>query len=848
MLEADGGRFLAVRLGMRMVKGLSNAHAAEITAARGDSPYSSVEGLRRCTRVPMAALQRLAEADAFLGLGLDRREALWAIRGLRDDVLPLFAAAEAGHIPQPELMEPAVTIVPMIDGREVVEDYAHVGLTLRQHPVTFLRDELRQHGVMPCADLLAKQDGRRVTVAGLVLVRQRPGTATGVIFITLEDETGIANLVIWSSLFERQRGVVLSANMLECRGRVQREGDVIHVVAEELSDLTPYSVPWAIEAGRGPTIKGSKLLSGRASPRTLSKWRTHLAAVCLRRHRRRTRLQSKCPPEAFIERPQRVRELQTSYGRPELLFPPFLAIRSFRPSLSHHGNLWKRPGMTEQTSTGARVRRPRGGGEEDRHRPEGPKGWLSLIVILAMAMGFHVRANAQQPFAGCLDQFWDSEPPALVMTGPEDALCATHFATLYSEQTETPRYSAEHLTPAEIEAAIHDDRLPEAVGSTLDDYRHSGCDRGHMAPSGDEPDEASQFQSFALSNIVPQNANDNRYLWADIEFSVRELVLAGGDDVYVVTGPIFGRDDPPALNGHVQVPALLFKAVYDPAGAIAGVYVARNASGHQYWSLSLARFAALYGIRPFPGLTGSLTTMSGALPTRPVALNRQRAASRLARGGPKRFEFDPANTWRRRRSEETRIEASGGRLSDELFVSARRMMGTGLRRSAKSLGLLVERGLLVVSNEDDKLRCFITREECELIRRWLGAKPQIFSSDFHGSIESWGFQQLEAVDTAIFSNSERRENDTLPGRNRWRPPRPPTEVSPSKNGLSRDFESPSSGRRKPGQFLSHKRAVAIRTVAYHAILCGRLSPQTLTLGDGMKPPGQEEASLWRKVP
>ena len=222
-----------------MVKGLSNAHAAEITAARGDSPYSSVEGLRRRARVPTAALQRLAEADAFQGLGLDRREALWAIRGLRDDVLPLFAAAEAGHMPQPELIEPPVTIVPMTEGREVVEDYAHLGLTLRQHPVTFLRGELRQRGIIPCADLLTARDGRRVTVAGLVLVRQRPGTATGVIFITLEDETGIANLVIWSSLFERQRGVVLSASMLECRGRVQREGDVIHVVAEELSDLTP---------------------------------------------------------------------------------------------------------------------------------------------------------------------------------------------------------------------------------------------------------------------------------------------------------------------------------------------------------------------------------------------------------------------------------------------------------------------------------------------------------------------------------------------------------------------------------------------------------------------------------
>jgi error-prone DNA polymerase len=203
-----------------------------------------------------------------------RREALWALRRLRDDVLPLFAAAKAGHMPQPKLIEPMVTIVPMIDGRDLVEDHAHVGLTLRQHPVTFLRDELRQHGVMPCADLLAKHDGRRITVAGLVLVRQRPGTTTGVIFITLEDETGVANLAIWSSLFERRRGVLLSASMLECRCRVQRERDVINVVAEELSDLTPYSVPWAIETSRGPTAKGSKLLSVRAASRIRPKWRT----------------------------------------------------------------------------------------------------------------------------------------------------------------------------------------------------------------------------------------------------------------------------------------------------------------------------------------------------------------------------------------------------------------------------------------------------------------------------------------------------------------------------------------------------------------------------------------------
>jgi len=180
----------------------------------------------------------LAEADAFADLGLERRAALWAIRGVRDEVLPLFAAADEGRAPQPEIVEPAVSIIPMPAGRTVVEDYASVGLTLRQHPVAFPRGELQPRGIIPCADLLMARDGQRLVVAGLVLVRPRPGTATGVIFITLEDETGIANLIVWSSLFEKRRRIVLSASMLGCRGRVQREGDVIHVVAEQLEDLS----------------------------------------------------------------------------------------------------------------------------------------------------------------------------------------------------------------------------------------------------------------------------------------------------------------------------------------------------------------------------------------------------------------------------------------------------------------------------------------------------------------------------------------------------------------------------------------------------------------------------------
>src|SRR6266567_4153868 len=164
------GRFFAVRLGLRMVKGLSNAHAADIIAARGERLFGSVDELWCWASVPPAAVERLAEADAFADLGLERRAALWAIRGVRDEVLPLFAAADEGRAPQPEIVEPAVSIIPMPAGRTVVEDYASVGLTLRQHPVAFLRGELQPRGIIPCADLLMARDGQRLVVAGLVLV------------------------------------------------------------------------------------------------------------------------------------------------------------------------------------------------------------------------------------------------------------------------------------------------------------------------------------------------------------------------------------------------------------------------------------------------------------------------------------------------------------------------------------------------------------------------------------------------------------------------------------------------------------------------------------------------------
>ena len=253
-LETADGPLLAVRLGLRLVGGLQGEHAAKLVAARGEHDYADLDNLWRRAGVPVAALEHLAEADALASLGLNRREALWAIRGLADAPLPLFAAADN----RPEIVEPPVTLDPMRPGREVVEDYGSIGLSLRAHPLAFLRAELQRRGMVACADLAHLRDGRRVVVPGLVLVRQKPGSAKGVMFITTEDETGVANLILWPSLFARQRRLVLSATMIACHGKVQKEAGVIHVIADQLEDLSDLlrSVgerdgPWPLRHGRG---------------------------------------------------------------------------------------------------------------------------------------------------------------------------------------------------------------------------------------------------------------------------------------------------------------------------------------------------------------------------------------------------------------------------------------------------------------------------------------------------------------------------------------------------------------------------------------------------------------------
>jgi len=237
--DTGWAELLPVRLGMRIVQGLAQVDAGAILKARAQAPFISIEDVWRRSQVRPAALERLARADAFQALGLNRRQALWAIKGLGQAPLDLFAAADAREgRTVAEGVEPHVALASLTAGREVVEDYRATQLSLRNHPVRFLRDRLAAHGVTRCADLMQMKDGARVEVAGLILVRQRPGTASGIVFVTLEDETGIANIVLWSDRFEANRRTVMSATMLAIRGRVQREGIVIHVVADTITDLT----------------------------------------------------------------------------------------------------------------------------------------------------------------------------------------------------------------------------------------------------------------------------------------------------------------------------------------------------------------------------------------------------------------------------------------------------------------------------------------------------------------------------------------------------------------------------------------------------------------------------------
>jgi error-prone DNA polymerase len=228
----------AVRLGFRQVKGLSEKEIVGRLIANRGRGYASVRDLWLRSGLAKGEIERLADADAFRSIGLARREALWAVRALdaksAAEKLPLFDLADRADLQ----IEPEVVLPDMMPGEQVIEDYRYLSLSLKAHPVSFLRAEFSQMRIVRNVDLMTIPGGRMVTVAGLVLVRQRPGSANGVIFMTLEDETGVANAIVWPKVFEKYRSVAMGARLVKIRGRLQSQSGVIHVVADHIEDLT----------------------------------------------------------------------------------------------------------------------------------------------------------------------------------------------------------------------------------------------------------------------------------------------------------------------------------------------------------------------------------------------------------------------------------------------------------------------------------------------------------------------------------------------------------------------------------------------------------------------------------
>ena len=231
----------AVRLGLRQVKGLAEADMLRLIEQRG-SGYTSVRDLWLRTNLSPSVIERLAEADAFRSMGLDRRAALWAARALdrkqAAEGLPLFDRPEV-RLPD---REPKTKLPVMPLSEHVIRDYRAQSFSLKAHPLAFLRAELAREDIVPNGELDKVRNGRRITVAGVVLIRQRPGSAKGVIFMTIEDETGTANIIVWPKVFETFRPIVLGARLVRVTGKLQSASGVIHVVADRIEDIS-----WRLE-------------------------------------------------------------------------------------------------------------------------------------------------------------------------------------------------------------------------------------------------------------------------------------------------------------------------------------------------------------------------------------------------------------------------------------------------------------------------------------------------------------------------------------------------------------------------------------------------------------------------
>lgn len=246
LMEAvDHGRYRRIRLGFRQIGGFKEEEAQLLVAGRTTAGLGSLDGRTtaayttipqlRDAGVSQMALERLADADAFCSLGLDRRRALWEVAALADRPIALFTG-----LPAETAFESQVSLPVMTASQHVVQDYASTSLSLKAHPVSFVREKLALLHILPTGDLAKCRDGDVVKVAGLVLVRQQPGTASGVVFITIEDETGTANLVVFHDIFQAYRKVILQTRLLMVEGKLQIEGEVVHVIVKHCHNFSPF--------------------------------------------------------------------------------------------------------------------------------------------------------------------------------------------------------------------------------------------------------------------------------------------------------------------------------------------------------------------------------------------------------------------------------------------------------------------------------------------------------------------------------------------------------------------------------------------------------------------------------
>jgi error-prone DNA polymerase len=273
--ERQSAEGYALRLGLRMAAGLSAQDGKSIVKARSGgngSPFASPEEVVRRANITRKAMEALAQADAFRGLGTGRREALWAARGVEHDIPPLLklAAQQAAVGEPPLLQEPAPDLPQESAGQAVVLDYTATGLTLGEHPLALLRPQLQALGCRDTREITTLPPGQRIKLAGLVLMRQRPGTAKGVVFVTVEDEHGTANLVVWADVGARDRAALLGARLLLADAKIERETEhaevpITHLICRTLTDRTDLlnelmhreaNLPWGDAAlGRADEVR-----------------------------------------------------------------------------------------------------------------------------------------------------------------------------------------------------------------------------------------------------------------------------------------------------------------------------------------------------------------------------------------------------------------------------------------------------------------------------------------------------------------------------------------------------------------------------------------------------------------